>query len=58
MTENIISPTHGKATLTIVAPKSREVAKLVPIKKTREKPAILLPPQQEKYIKARKHDFL
>ena len=32
--------------------------KLVPVKKDAEKPKILLPNQPEKYIKAKKHDFL
>lgn len=58
MTENIVHQTHGQATLSVVAPETREKAKLIPIKKTKEKPAPLLPPPQEKYIKARNHDFL
>ncbi len=32
--------------------------KLVPVKKSDSKPKILLPSQPEKYIKAKKHDFL
>ena len=32
--------------------------KLVPVKKSTEQPKILLPNQPEKYIKAKKHDFL
>ena len=32
--------------------------KLVPVKKKAEEPKILLPNQPEKYIKAKKHDFL
>ena len=32
--------------------------KLVPVKKSAEQPKILLPNQPEKYIKAKKHDFL
>ena len=32
--------------------------KLVPVKKSEEQPKILLPNQPEKYIKAKKHDFL
>ena len=32
--------------------------KLVPVKKNAEEPKILLPSQPEKYIKAKKHDFL
>lgn len=33
-------------------------AKLINIKKTEQKAEIMLPPQQEKYIKVKKHDFL
>jgi hypothetical protein len=32
--------------------------RLVPVKKDEEQPKILLPDQPEKYIKAKKHDFL
>jgi hypothetical protein len=32
--------------------------KLVPVKKSISQPKILLPSQPEKYIKAKKHDFL
>ena len=32
--------------------------KLIPIKKISKKSEILLPPQEEKYIKVKKHDFL
>ena len=40
--------------------KQQEVqpAKMVPLKKIADKALPLLPPPQEKYIKARKHDFL
>jgi len=37
---------------------SNSSGKLVNIKMPENKPKILLPPAQEKYIKAKEHDFL
>jgi hypothetical protein len=35
-----------------------DTGKLVHIKKPEKKSKILLPPQQERYVKAKEHDFL
>lgn len=45
---------------TIIRKDKQEVqpARMVPLKKIAYKAPALLPPPQEKYIKARKHDFL
>lgn len=49
-----------KPSLTIVKKEDADKlnARLITIKKIEKKPEILLPPQEEKYIKAKKHDFL
>lgn len=53
---------HEKPNLTVVRKEDGKStghgAKLVPVKKGEEQPKILLPNQPEKYIKAKKHDFL
>lgn len=49
-----------KPNLTIVKKEDADKlnAKLITFKKPGKKSEILLPPQEEKYIKAKKHDFL
>lgn len=59
MTEKSISTPNGLTTLTVVVKdREQEQARLIPIKKPETIPASMLPPQPEKYIKAKKHDFL
>ena len=49
-----------KPSLTIVKKEDADKlhARLITIKKMERKSKILLPPQEEKYIKVKKHDFL
>jgi hypothetical protein len=49
---------QGVSNLTVIGKTEKEQGKIVSIKKPGEKPLLLLPPVQEKYIKAKKHDFL
>ena len=57
MTSNSKEPQQGINNLTVIGKTEKEQGKVVSIKKPGEKP-LLMPPVQEKYIKARKHDFL
>ena len=52
--------TEERPSFTVIRKDKQEVqpAKMVPLKKIAYKALLLLPPPQEKYIKARKHDFL
>lgn len=49
-----------KPNLTIVKKEDADKlhARLINLKKMEKKSEILLPPQEEKYIKVKKHDFL
>lgn len=49
-----------RPSFTIIRKEKKEVqpAKVAPIKRIAYKAPCLLPPQQENYIKAKKHDFL
>jgi hypothetical protein len=49
-----------KSNLTLVRKEDADKmhAKLINLEKKEGKAEIMLPPQQEKYIKAKKHDFL
>ena len=59
MTENLISSPQAVSTMTVITKNEvKESAKLIPLKKPVNKKIVLLPPQPEKYIKAKKHDFL
>ena len=59
MIENVISSHEVVAKMTVISKNEvREPAKLIPLQKPASKPTVLLPPQPEKYIKAKKHDFL
>jgi len=63
MFQNSTAPRNGVPKLTVVrkAKNAKNVgntAKLVFVKIVNNKPVILLPPPQEQYIKAKKHDFL
>ena len=59
MTENLISSQQTVAKMTVITKNNvKEPAKLIPLKTPTIKPGVLLPPQPERYIKAKKHDFL
>ena len=59
--KNSVLVTSIKSFKLIPIPKNEEKKtsyKVIDIKRSRKKSNILLPPQQEGYIKAREHDFL
>lgn len=59
MTEKLISSHESITKLTVISDNQvKEPAKLIPLKQPANKTIVLLPPQPEKYIKAKKHDFL
>lgn len=60
MDKNASQTSLEKTNLSIIRKEDKEDAnaKLVVLKKIGYKPQILLPPPQEKYIKAKKYDFL
>ena len=60
MTEHKPQTFPEKSSLTLIKKEDAEKihAKLINIKKMGQKAEIMLPPQQEKYIKVKKHDFL
>lgn len=60
MKENQTLILPERPNFTVIRKGKQEVqpAKMVPLKKKADKTLPLLPPPQEEYIKARKHDFL
>lgn len=60
MNDNKPQPYLEPSNLTLIKKEDAEKmhAKLINIKKIEQKAEIMLPPQPEKYIKAKKHDFL
>ena len=62
MKNNASTIRREKPNLTVVRNDDSKIntagPKLVPVKKSDDQPKILLPEQPEKYIKAKKHDFL
>ncbi len=60
MNDNIPQTYPEKSTLTLVKKEDAEKmhAKLINLIKTDTSKEIVLPPQQESYIKVKKHDFL
>lgn len=59
MTEKLISSNGTITKLTVISKKTGKAqAKLIPIKMPEKESKVLLPPQPQKYIKVKKHDFL
>lgn len=60
MFQNSTALRNGVPKLTVIGKEKKEVstAKIVILKRVNNKLKILLPPSQEQYIKAKKHDFL
>jgi hypothetical protein len=60
MVQNSTSPKMRVTNLSVIRKSEKEHsdAKVIPIKKEDKKNQVMLPPPQEQYIKAKKHDFL
>ncbi len=56
--QTVILPERPNFTIIRKDKEEPQPAKMVSLKKADDKPQLLLPPPPEKYIKARKHDFL
>ena len=59
MKSTLLTPIKSIKLIPVPKQEEREnSSKVIDIKRSEKKSTILLPPQQERYIKAREHDFL